>query len=100
MQSKEKSIDKDLANTEVEIEAFQGEKQRALNQIEVTIPLKLSQMKYLDNNRLPQDISNALIFTSTGLQKLRDRIVELGEEKIQLGKQFKDLKKGSWRVIR
>jgi len=92
--SREKSIDKDLANTEVEIEAFQCEKQRALNQIEVTIPLKLSQIKYLEGKKLPTDISDALIFTSTGLQKLRNRIVELGDEKVQLAKQYKDLKRG------
>lgn len=93
-QGRERTIDKELTSTEADIEAFQSEKQRALNQIEVTIPLKLSQMKYLVEGKLPQDISNALIFTSTGLQKLKNRIQELTNEKLQLSKQFKDLKRG------
>lgn len=92
--NKEKNIDKELEKTEADIEQFQSEKQRALNQIEVTIPLKLSQMRYLENSKLPADISNALIFTSTGLGKLRNRIVELQNEKIALSKQFKDLRRG------
>lgn len=93
-QLKEKQIDKELTATENDIETFQSEKQRALNRIEVTVPLKLSQMKYLIDDKLPADISNALIFTSTGLEKLSNRIHELGQEKIQLSKQFKDLKRG------
>jgi len=92
--NKEKNIDKELEKTEADIEQFQSEKQRALNQIEVTIPLKLSQMRYLEDDKLPADISNALIFTSTGLAKLRNRILELQNEKVALTKQFKDLKRG------
>jgi len=92
--NREKAIDKDLANTLKDIELFQSTKQRALNQIEVTIPLKLSQMKYLVDDKLPGDISDALIFTSTGLAKLKNRITELQNEKHQLIKQFKDLKRG------
>jgi len=95
-QLKEKQIDKELTSTENDIEQFQSEKQRALNRIEVTVPLKLSQMKYLveGGSALPADISSALIFTSTGLTKLKSRIHELGVEKQTLTKQFKDLKRG------
>jgi WD40 repeat protein len=93
-QGKERAIDKELASTDQEIEAFQSEKQRALNQIEVTVPLKLNQIKCLQQNRLPADISDCLIFTSTGLDRLRSRIVELGEEKSHLARQHRDLKRG------
>ena len=81
--SKERLIDKELSSTEGEIEAFQSEKQRALNLIEVTVPLKLNQMKFMKENKLPKDISNALIFTATGLTQLRNRINELGNEKVR-----------------
>jgi hypothetical protein len=49
---------------------------------QVTVPLKLNQMKYLVDGKLPKDISNALIFTSTGLERLKNRIKELQEEKV------------------
>lgn len=93
-QGREKSIDKELINTNREIEAFQQEKQRALNLIEVTVPLKLAQMKYLVGGKLPANISDSLIFTSTGMQTLRERIEELVEEKNNLTLQFKALKRG------
>jgi WD40 repeat protein len=93
-QTKERAIDKDLEATEIEIEAFQSTKQRALNEIEVTIPLKLSQVKYIYQNKMAEDITNGLIFTSTGLQRLKNRISELHDEKAQLTRQFKELKRG------
>lgn len=93
LQTKEKSIDTNLQQTEQEIEDFQSEKQKALNQIEVAIPLKITQLKFLIDSRLPAEITDALVFTSSGLRKLRRRIVELGNEKGQLQKQFRDLKK-------
>lgn len=91
---RERLIDKELTSTESDIEAFQSEKQRALNLIEVAVPLKLNQMKFLlPDGRLPKDISHALIFTSTGLSRLQNRIVELSAEKVSLSRQFKELKK-------
>jgi chromosome segregation ATPase len=91
---RERLIDKELSSTEGDIEAFQSEKQRALNQIDVTIPLKLHQMKFLTpTGCLPKDISRALIFTSSGLTRLQRRILELASEKTSLQKQFKELKK-------
>jgi len=50
-------------------------------------------MKYLiDNKYLPKDITNSLIFTTNGLQRLRKRIAELGDEKAKLNKDFKALR--------
>jgi predicted nuclease with TOPRIM domain len=51
-------------------------------------------MKYLvDNKYLPKDISNSLIFTTNGLQRLRRRIAELRDEKSKLHKDYKALTK-------
>jgi hypothetical protein len=92
--TRERSIDKELLTTENEIEAFQSEKQRALNLIDVSIPLKIHQMKFLTpQGCLPKDISKALIFTSSGLSRLQRRITELATEKANLARQFKELKK-------
>jgi len=91
---RERLIDKELSSTESDIEAFQSEKQRALNQIDVCLPLKLHQLKFLTpQGGLPKDISSALIFTSSGLTRLQRRILELSSEKSALQRQFKDLKK-------
>ena len=46
-QARDKAIDKELKSTEMEIQDFQGEKQRALNQIEVMVPMRLNQIQYL-----------------------------------------------------
>jgi len=137
--ARERLIDKELASTEADIEAFQSEKQRALNLIQVCVPLKLHQLKFLTNTipipqasgsyggsssfggsglisavsspinggsgigggagsgaplvKLPRDISSALIFTSTGLSRLRNRIRELHVEKSVLHRQFRELKR-------
>lgn len=91
---RERLIDKELSNTEADIEAFQSEKQQALNIIDVAVPLKLNQLKFLGpDGRLPRDISHSLIFTATGLASLQRRIVELHAEKASLSRQFKELKK-------
>ncbi|CAK8998816.1 Cilia- and flagella-associated protein 44 (WD repeat-containing protein 52) [Durusdinium trenchii] len=46
-QGREKQIDKELKGTVLEIQAFQNEKQRKLNEIDLSIVLKLSQLACL-----------------------------------------------------
>lgn len=92
LQQRERNIDKELKNTDKDIQAFQTEKQRALNQIIVAVPIKLLQIRCLDENRLPVDISNALIFTQTALQRLKDRIKDIQNEKFSLKKEISDLR--------
>lgn len=89
--SKEALVDRELARTEADIEELQSEKQRALNAIEVIIPLKLSQIKCLVDGRLPRDISQALIFTSSGLNRLHARISELRAQQERLTRQLAKL---------
>ena len=43
---KEKLIDKNLSDTEAEIQTFQTEKQRKLNELSVVITLKMHQVRY------------------------------------------------------
>lgn len=117
LQTKEKAIDKNLENTEEEIQKFQTEKQQSLNEIDVFVPLTLSQIQCLvpkGNSKgnpmnqadqetpvdkldptqfqLPADIDKMLVFSSKALQKLKERITELYEEKAALCVELAELK--------
>jgi hypothetical protein len=78
---KEKLIDGQLRETEKEIQAFQTHKQSRLNQLDVVITLKMHQVQCLVDGKQPADLSECLVFTNAGLQKLRNRIRELKDEK-------------------
>lgn len=54
--------------------AFQREKQAKLNQVEVVVLLRMHQIEFLQNGRLPEDLSGALLFSSTQLDKLKRRV--------------------------
>ncbi|KAJ3125750.1 Cilia- and flagella-associated protein 44 [Physocladia obscura] len=90
---KEKVIDTALRSSESEIQDFQTQKQRKLNELDVIVPLRLHQIQYLENNALPQNLSQALIFVNNGLYKLKNRIKELQQEKLDIRKNHKELKK-------
>jgi hypothetical protein len=90
---KEKTTSNILKSTEVEIQEFQTQKQRKLNEIDVAIPLRFSQIQYLENDSIPSDLSKALVFEETGVNRLNERIKQLNEEKLDIKKQHRDLKK-------
>lgn len=48
--------------------------QGRLNQLDVVVALRLRQVQYLVDGRLPQDLSMALVFNSIELTRLRRRI--------------------------
>ena len=54
--------------------AFQREKQGRLNQVEVVLLLRLHQIQYLQDGQLPSDLSGALLFSNTELDKLKRRV--------------------------
>ena len=54
--------------------AFQREKQARLNQVEVVLLLRLHQIEYLQDGQLPSDLSGALLFSNTELDKLKHRV--------------------------
>ncbi|KAJ3223187.1 Cilia- and flagella-associated protein 44 [Clydaea vesicula] len=90
---KEKVIHVALKNTETEIQDFQTQKQKKLNELDVVVPLRLHQLYFLEKNALPADLSSALIFVEDGLRKLKNRIKELHQEKSDIKKNHKELKK-------
>ena len=90
---KEKVIDSALKNTETEIQEFQTQKQKKLNELSVVVPLRFHQIQNLIQKSIPLDLSSSLVFTNEGIVKLQERIKELEQERINVKKQHKELKK-------
>eukprot|EP00746_Dinoflagellata_sp_MGD_P160980 gnl/MRDRNA2_/MRDRNA2_87976_c0_seq1.p1 gnl/MRDRNA2_/MRDRNA2_87976_c0~~gnl/MRDRNA2_/MRDRNA2_87976_c0_seq1.p1 ORF type:complete len:1907 (-),score=579.97 gnl/MRDRNA2_/MRDRNA2_87976_c0_seq1:164-5884(-) len=81
----EKRIDKEQKQTDAEIQQFQTEKQRKLNQVPIVFTLRLSQVQCLTGSenadlKLPEELSEYVVFTRNGLQRLMSRITELHQE--------------------
>ncbi|CAK0841778.1 unnamed protein product [Prorocentrum cordatum] len=91
----ERRIDKEQKQTDFEIQQFQTDKQRKLNQVEIVFALRLSQVQCLDApadgdeapERLPAELERHVVFTHEGLHRLMSRIEELHQE-------IKDVKGG------
>jgi WD40 repeat protein len=108
-QTREKQINKDLAQTEKEIQGFQTEKQQRLNQLDVVITLKLDQLLCTvprdveaggDPEVLSAGVNDCLVFGKKQLTQLKSRIQELEVENRTLRQQFKDLHKEQSRLAR
>jgi len=87
LEQKSRSLARELENAENEADAYQSEKQRALNQIEVVLPLRLSQIcreVLTPEGQLPRTLTQALVFPARGLKRLARRILELGAIKQEL----------------
>ncbi|MEM8709793.1 MAG: amidohydrolase family protein [Planctomycetota bacterium] len=90
---KQKNIETGLKALDGEMTAFQKEKQGKLNEIDVVVTLRAHQMEYLVDERLPEDLSQALVFSGGALSRLRSRIKELVQEKAALRRQQKELRR-------
>ena len=83
-----------------EIISFQKEKQSKLNDIDLVITLKMHQIEYLVESKLPLDLGEALVFPQTTLKRLEERVGELIEEKAQLKQEQKELRKQHKQMLR
>lgn len=92
---KQKNIETGLKALDGELIDFEKEKQGKLNEIDVVVTLRMHQVEYLqdDAQRLPDDLSQALVFSRGALSKLRVRIKELVQEKAMLRRQQKELRR-------
>ncbi|XP_065532760.1 cilia- and flagella-associated protein 44 isoform X1 [Lathamus discolor] len=79
---KAKELETSLDIADRELDTFQWEKQQRMNDLYVAVPLKLHQVEYLINGEMPDDFSQALVFTNQSLEYLQRRIVDLHKEKI------------------
>lgn len=68
---KQKLVEIALAKINQDIIEFQKEKQGKLNEIDVVVTLAMHQMEYLVEQKLPYDLSQALVFSNTELEKLK-----------------------------
>ncbi|KAL3318702.1 Cilia- and flagella-associated protein 44 [Cichlidogyrus casuarinus] len=66
-----------------ELEAYQLEKQRKVNEFEVLVTLRKDQvlLQMHDKNQINDSMKDMLVFLQSNWQKLRDRIHELQEER-------------------
>ena len=104
--SEEKRIDTEQTKTDQDIQAFQTEKQKQLNQIYQVVNLRLSQIQNLTldefdenaedvqhNCRLPPTLGDNVVFTATRMRQLMNRITELRHEERQVKEQFTHLQR-------
>lgn len=106
LNQKQRQVDKELYQTETEIQVFQTEKQRRFNEIDSLININLQRIACLvppgpesencdavELLNLPQDLTQCLMFRKSTLEQLRKRIGELSDENNSLRQLFKDLHK-------
>ena len=93
LNKKQKFVEQSMKAVDSEITEFQKEKQSKLNEIDVIITLKMHQVEFLENGRLPTDLSQGLVFSGSALESLRGRVKDLVQEKAALKRQQKELRK-------
>ncbi|XP_057334477.1 cilia- and flagella-associated protein 44 isoform X2 [Microplitis mediator] len=74
-----KIIESNLNLSERELQDYMREKQKKLNEIDVTVILKLHQLQHIDNDSLVK-ISDCVVFDRTQLSRLYTRVGELQQE--------------------
>ncbi|VDP92797.1 unnamed protein product [Echinostoma caproni] len=89
---KQRIVDSGLKQAQSELEAFQLEKQRKLNELDAIVILRMNQIQYHVNGTVPADLSVGLIFARHNLYILYRRIVALTEEKKRQRREQKDAK--------
>ena len=90
---KDKAAGKALASLREEMSLFQREKQETMNMIETTVPLRLRQVEYLYDGKLPLRLSDGVVFSRANLEGLRARIDALVREKAALRATQRDLRR-------
>ncbi|CAH8582329.1 unnamed protein product [Schistosoma rodhaini] len=80
---KQRIVETTLKQAQNELEAFQLEKQRKLNELEIIVIIRLNQINHFVNDSVPSDMTNSLIFLKNNLHKLQKRIHELEIEQKQ-----------------
>ena len=118
LMAKVKTMEKEARKLEEEMQMFQSDKQKALNQIEVSLPLHLSQIVHLQANdqnnqrymndgissssshysgsggyyQLPGQLHDCIVFPLDELQRVKQRETQLMDETITIDTQFQKVK--------
>lgn len=89
---KAKIIDNSVKNAKTDLANFQFEKQQRLNELDVLVTLRLSQILVVKpNGEPPESLKNALVFSKENLTILSGRASEIKLEKNELKRQHKEL---------
>ena len=109
LQGKVKALERDERQLEREVQSFQSEKQRALNTIELALPLHISQIAHLRQRTeaeggggftLPSSLSDGLLFTRAAFAGLHRRSAELETERTAVEAEFAALRRSSKSIQR
>jgi hypothetical protein len=74
---KEKIIDSALRACDTEIQEYQNLKQQKLNELMICVPIHPRQIFLVEDGHVPNDLSEAIVFEQTQLERLKNRISEL-----------------------
>ena len=100
---KRKGLENQYNQIKQEFDEFQHEKQRRLNELNFSLSLQFHQIRLLESKevlvgearvpqtvkQMPQDLSNALVFLQTGLQKLKQQEQNLKNQRQTLYNLYK-----------
>ncbi|XP_019696509.1 uncharacterized protein LOC105182290 [Harpegnathos saltator] len=84
-----KIIENDLKAHKDDLKLFMLEKQGKLNNVDVTVTMKLHQLQYLQESDVPTKVDDCVVFDKKKLSKLYARIQELHEETLELYAKYK-----------
>ncbi|XP_032671308.1 cilia- and flagella-associated protein 44 isoform X3 [Odontomachus brunneus] len=84
-----KIIESNLRAHEDDLKIFMFEKQGKLNDVDVTVTMKMHQLQYLQECDMPTKVDDCVVFDKKKLSKLYARIQELHEETLELHAKYK-----------
>ncbi|XP_070529333.1 cilia- and flagella-associated protein 44 isoform X2 [Cardiocondyla obscurior] len=79
-----KIIESNLKKDEDDLKMFMLKKQEKLNNVDVTVLMKLHQLQYFEESQIPCKVRDCVVFDKKKLSKLYERIQELHEETLDL----------------
>lgn len=84
-----KVAENSLKQAQQELENFQKEKQKKLNNLDIVVTMRFDQIRFMEKGYLPSDLTEALVFDARNLDRLQERINELQVEKVNEKKRFR-----------
>ncbi len=79
-----KSAERELEERKIKLANFRHDKQKALNNVDTLVMLKMDQMQYFKNQEEFEEIDLTLLFNSSNLSKLYARVGQLALETIEV----------------
>ena len=87
---RQKQIVKDVEGTKLEMQSFQNEKQRGMNELDIVLAIPISETRCLSADKVPDQVEELLFFPSDRFKVMQARKDELVEEKKKLWMKYKE----------